>query len=92
MADITKSEEQIAKDKEAVKAMTGAKAAMEAALRRIDTLEQSIKMLDRQITAVAAAYGENVHLNVWSYSQNSKQIVKASDFFDGIRNSIKAVL
>lgn len=40
---MTKDEDQIARDKEAIAKMVGAKSAMEAALRRIDGLSAALK-------------------------------------------------
>lgn len=56
---ITKTEAQITKDKEAVKAVTGAKAAMEAALNRIDASVRA------QSERVGKAFGPDVFLNVY---------------------------
>ncbi|PWJ81510.1 hypothetical protein C7441_11042 [Pseudaminobacter salicylatoxidans] len=92
MADTTKAEEQIAKDKEAVKAMTGAKAAMEATLRRIAILEQAISAVRRECQIAAKTYGDGVHIRVYNYKTNQHEVVKATEFFDRIDNTIKAVL
>lgn len=62
---ITKTEAQIAKDKEAVKAVTGAKAAMEAALNRIDALERALRSVRAQSERVGKAFGPDVFLNVY---------------------------
>lgn len=92
MAEITKHDEQIAKDKEAVKAMTGAKAAMEASLRRIAVLEQVISSVRRECESAAKTYGDSVHIRVYSYKTNQYEVIKASEFFDRIDSAIKAVL
>lgn len=91
MAEIAKTEEQIAKDKEAVKAMTGAKSAMEAALRRIDLLEMTLKSVIRQSDVLSEAFGEKVQLDIWHQGGEFKP-VKVSKLFEKIRNDIKAVL
>lgn len=87
-----KSDEQIAKDKEAVARMNGAKAAMEAAIRRIEVLECSLASVREQASVIGKAFGETVHLNVYSPSHRDYRVVKARDLFDGLDNTIKAVL
>lgn len=85
-----KSEEQIAKDKEAVARMIGAKAAMEAAQRRIETLEGALKSVRQRCDCVSKAFGEAAHFNV--YHQTNWQVRSAKDIFRDIDNVIKAVL
>jgi hypothetical protein len=92
MSEPTKSEDQIAKDKEAIAKMVGAKSAMEAAIRRIETLENCIKSVREQVDVIGKAFGESVHLNVYSYSHRDYRVIKARDLFGGIDNTIKAVL
>ena len=89
--EITKTEAQIAKDKEAVKAMTGAKAAMEAALNRIDTLERALKSVRAQSERVGKAFGKDVFLNVYQLGGDYKP-ERASNLFEKIDETIKAVL
>lgn len=93
MADITKSEEQIAKDKEAVKAMTGAKLAMEASLRRIHALETTLKSVQEQVKHIGGSVAhDNVYLRVWSESHRDWATLKSKDVFLALDNTIKAVL
>lgn len=89
--EITKTEAQIAKDKEAVKAMTGAKAAMEASLRRINTLEEALKSVRWQSERLGKAFGENVFLNVYQTGGDIKP-ERASSLFEKIDETIKKVL
>lgn len=86
-----KTDDQIAKEKEAVKAMTGAKAAMEAALSRIDTLERALKSVRAQSERVGKAFGPDVFLNVYQSGGDYKP-ERASNLFQTIDNTIKAVL
>lgn len=89
--EISKTEAQVAKDKEAVKAMTGAKAAMEAALGRIDMLERRLKSVRVQVERVGKAFGPDVFLNV--YQANGNYVPeRASELFVKIDNAIKEVL
>lgn len=89
---LNKSEDQIAKDKEAVARMAGAKSAMESALRRIETLEKCLRDVREQSAVLGKAFGETIHLNVYSYSRGDYRVTKARDLFDGIDNTIKAAL
>lgn len=88
---IEKTEEQIAKDKEAVKAMTGAKAAMEASLRRITVLENALESVQRQSETLSKAFGKDVFLNVWQRGGDYKP-ERISTLFENINNTIKAAL
>jgi hypothetical protein len=90
MTDITKSDEQIAKDKEAVARMIGAKAAMEAAQRRIEMLESALKNVRSRCDCVAKAFGEAAHFKV--YHQGDWKVRSAKEIFSEIDNTIKAVL
>ncbi|PRD42080.1 hypothetical protein C5748_18160 [Phyllobacterium phragmitis] len=85
-----KSEEQIAKDKEAVKAMIGAKSAMEAAQRRIELLESRLKSVRSDCEYVARALGEGAHFRI--YHANDWRVRSVKEIFNDIDNTIKAVL
>lgn len=89
--EITKTEAQIAKDKEAVKAMTGAKAAMEAALSRIRTLEEALKSVRWQSERLGKAFGKDMFLNVYQANGDYKP-ERANDLFLKIDETIKKVL
>lgn len=85
-----KSEEQIAKDKEAVARMIGAKSAMEAAQRRIEALESALKNVRFRCEYVSKAFGDAAHFKV--YHDNDYRVRSAKDIFDDIDRVIKAVL
>lgn len=88
---IDRTEDQIAKDKESVKAMVGAKAAMEAALNRISTLERALKSVRAQTERVATTFGKDVFLNV--YQGDGRHVPeRASTLFEKIDQTIKDVL
>lgn len=91
-ATLEKSEEQIARDKEAIAKMVGAKSAMEAAIRRIEVLEECLKSVRRQSEVIGKAFNETVHLNVYSHNHREYRVIKVSDLFAMIDNTIKAVL
>lgn len=63
MAEI-KNDERIAKDKEAVAKMAGAKDAMAAALRRIETLEMALKAAQRQFADLASGIGDGLYIQI----------------------------
>lgn len=87
-----KSDEQIARDKEAIAKMVGAKSAMEAAIRRIEALEDCLKSVRQQSDVIGKAFNETVHLNVYSNNHRDYRVIKARDLFAMIDNTIKAVL
>jgi len=92
MTNEQKSEEQIAKDKEAVARMIGAKTAMEAAQRRIETLEYALKSLRFQCENVGKAFGEAAHFNVYDHKAQQWGVRKARDIFAEIDATIGKVL
>ncbi|WP_210203037.1 hypothetical protein [Pseudaminobacter soli (ex Li et al. 2025)] len=92
MTPIEKSEEQIAKDKEAVARMIGAKTAMEAAQRRIELLEQTLKSVQSRCDCVSKSFGEAAHFNVYHPQAGTWAVRSAKDIFRDINNAINAVL
>ena len=85
-----KTEEQIAKDKEAVARMTGAKSAMEASLRRIELLEARLRRVKVQCAEVSKSFGDYAHFKVW---KNGDHVVRsAKEIFTEIDQSINEVL
>ena len=73
----TKTEEQIAKDKDAVQKMVGAKSAMEAAIRRIQVLESALRLAKKRIEESGCAHGDKLAFGVyrdggWKY-QNAAE-------------------
>lgn len=85
-----KSAEQIAKDKEAVRAMVGAKDNMVSALNRIQVLERALADVQRKCARVATAFGENAHFNVWH--DGAYAVRSAKTIFDDIDAAIKRAL
>lgn len=55
-----KTEDQIAREKDAVQKMVGAKSAMEAALARIGTLENAIKRMATVLDDMARGSGDGI--------------------------------
>lgn len=89
-AAVEKSEEQIAKDKEAVARMIGAKTAMEAAQRRIELLESRLRSVQAECQVVARAFGDSAYFKV--YHQTDWKVRNSKEIFNDIDNLIKAVL
>ena len=56
-----KTDDQIAKDKEAVAKMIGAKSAMESAQRRIELLESCLRQCDEDMARLQRAIGDNLY-------------------------------
>ena len=93
MSDIApKSDDQIAKDKEAVKAMTGAKQAMEATLRRIELLENALSSVRKQSTDINKALGDCIHVSSYDHQLGKHVPRKTADLFGAIAATIDKVL
>lgn len=71
----SKTEDQIEADKQAVQKMIGAKSAMEAALRRIQTLESAIKVAKTRIEEIGRGHGDMLAISV--YREGSQKFVSA---------------
>lgn len=68
---MTKTEEQIEKDKEAVSKMIGAKSAMEAAIRHIDQLESVIKQMKTAHNECMKAVGTDAVIKAYRANDGS---------------------
>ena len=92
-----KTEAQIEKDKEAVQKMIGAKSAMEAAIRHIDTLEGRLKTIDAALRQYQSSLGEEAYVRTnWHglalRCQSDAKIIKASEFISLLRMGISEVV
>jgi len=65
----TKDEEQIAREKEAVQKMVGAKSAMETAIMRISRLEAAIGNMVMLIDDVSGAFGEKAMFSTFHHGE-----------------------
>lgn len=83
---MTKTEDQIAKDKDAVQKMIGAKTAMEAALRRIQSLESALRTAKVRIEEIQRAQGDSLAIAV--YRDGSQKFVSAKEH---TRQAINAI-
>ena len=87
---MSKSEEQIAKDKEAIQKMVGARSAMEAALRRIDVLESALRVAKIRIEEMRRAHGDSLAFSV--YRDGSWKFIIAKDHTRKSINEIEDAL
>ena len=87
---MTKTEEQIARDKDAVQKMVGAKSAMESALRRIDALENALKKARMAIEEAGNTYGDKLAFSV--YRDGGYKFVNAKDHNRQTVNAINDAL
>ena len=93
MSDIApKSDDQIAKDKEAVKAMTGAKQAMEAALRRIELLEGALSSIRTRSDEMSKAFGGDIYVNFYDRVSGNMKPTRSKELFGAINETINKVL
>lgn len=66
-----KTDDQIAREKEAVQKMVGAKSAMETAIQRIDRLERAIGNMVVLIDDMASAVGEKAMFATYHHGERS---------------------
>lgn len=90
----TKTEDDIARDKEAVEKMKGAKGAMEAALRRIDTLETTLRNVVPYLDECKKATSPNVAIRTFYHggSQHESQVAMVHQVIDGAKAMIAKAL
>jgi hypothetical protein len=72
-----KTEDQIAREKEAVQKMIGAKGAMETAIARINRLENAIEGMVRLIDDLKQACGEKAMFSTYHHGENRSDGPKA---------------
>jgi len=83
-----KTEEQIAREREAVKAMVGAKSNMETVLDRIRTLENALRSASSSISLLKGYIGPSAYMP----PIGSNSPVKAASYADDAVASIAKVL
>lgn len=66
-----KTEDQIAREKDAVQKMIGAKSAMEAALTRITTLERTLGDIDRILSDMSQRVGDGLGFKTYHHGKGS---------------------
>lgn len=88
----TKTEDEIAREKEAVQKMVGAKSAMEAALSRIERLQQALKQIDTVLTDAQRHVGDGVYVKTHYHGGSAgEQTVKLKDQLGYARRLIQSV-
>lgn len=83
---MTRTEDQIEADKQAVQKMIGAKSAMESALRRIQTLESALRGAKARIEEIGRGHGD--HLAIGVYREGNLKFVSAKEL---TRKAINAI-
>lgn len=68
---MAKTEDEIAREKDMVQKMVGAKSAMDAALSRIDRLQKTIERMVSMIDDVSGAFGETLMYPTYQHGENS---------------------
>lgn len=68
---MAKTEDEIAREKDMVQKMVGAKSAMDAALSRIDRLQRTIERMVCLIDDVSGAFGETLMYQTYQHGENS---------------------
>ena len=69
----TKTEDEIAREKEAVQKMVGAKSAMETAIKRIQRLEETIYSMVVLIDDVSGAFGETAMFSTYQHGEQGSE-------------------
>lgn len=87
---MTKPEDQVAKDKEAVAKMIGAKEAMSSAINRIKTLEEALVYARENCRRISKCFSEDVYLRV--YERGDYKPIKLIDQFKDIDAKICGVI
>jgi len=90
MTPLERTAAEIAKDKEAVARMSGAKSAMEGALARVKTLESAFRFIDAVNLETSKAFGPKMYIKV--YRDAAWKTLPLSDQFDAIAKKIASVL
>lgn len=65
-----KTEDEIAREKELVQKMVGAKSAMETAIKRIERLELVLGMLDRILSDMAENVGDRLYVKTYQHGES----------------------
>ncbi len=87
-----KSEEQIAKDKEAVARMIGAKSAMEAAINRVEQLERTMAAVRQRLEYVSKAFSGEIYISVYDARASRYEARPIKDVFGELDRQMRAVL
>ena len=72
---ILKTEDEIAREKDAVQKMIGAKGAMEAALKRIKRLEETLHYIDTILADMHKNVGQNLYVKTFYHGRGGGEEV-----------------
>lgn len=90
MPEITKDQDQIAKDKEAVAKMIGAKDAMAAAIRRVSDLESTLGAVRSELQRIDKEVSGALYVR--SFVQNEWKVIPLKEVFERVDATIRKVL
>lgn len=91
----TKTEDEIAREKEAVQKMVGAKSAMEAALSRLDRLQKAMANIDAILADAQRHVGDGVYVKTYHHGlagTPGETTVKLKDQIGYARRLIQGVV
>lgn len=87
---MTKPEDQIAKDKEAVAKMIGAKDAMQASINRIKLLEETLTSVRESCKRINLGFNDKIYLE--TYTGGGWKPVKINDLLKEVDVKISGVI
>ena len=87
-----KTEDQIAAEKESVAKMRGAQSAMEAAIRRIDRLENALKIAAGDLADVAKWMPEGAHFQAFDKQARDSRLRSARVVIREMADAAQSVL
>ena len=88
----TKTEDEIAREKEAVQKMVGAKSAMEAALSRLDRLQKTMSSIDAILADAQRHVGDGIYVKTHYHGGSAgEQCIKLKDQIGYARRLIQGV-
>ena len=88
---MTKTEDQVEKDKEAVTKMIGTKSAMEAVLRHVDNLEDTIKKMRSAHNDCMKAVGDGVIVRAYRNTDGTPRPDQQSIYVSAISDWINQI-
>lgn len=90
----SKTEDDVAREKDAVQKMIGAKGAMEAALKRIERLEGALRHADQIASDMRAKFGDGLYIKTYYHGESGggEKVVSLKSQVEYLRSMIAKVL
>lgn len=90
----TKTEDEIAREKDAVQKMIGAKGAMEAALKRIERLEGALRHVDQIASDMCAKFGDGLYIKTYYHGgpDSGEKVIPLKSQVEYLRSIIAKAL